>query len=167
MAGGEVAFYIDIYHNDFGRFSQKTGLQANPENRKEYNLVKAEAVACKLAGIDRWTLLNWLKRGERERDEVVVIGSIVISENDTQKLAKQLLTLYCNLLKVLDDENQSTLIERFFPIISESLFICPIYEIFTSQNRSSQKKGACFYFEHHQTKSIFQGEFSAVFPPQP
>ena len=24
-------------------------------------------VACKLAGIDRKTLLNWLKRGERER----------------------------------------------------------------------------------------------------
>ena len=27
-------------------------------------------VACKLAGIDRRTLLNWLKRGERERSGV-------------------------------------------------------------------------------------------------
>ena len=27
-------------------------------------------VACKLAGIDRWTLLNWLKRGDRERSGV-------------------------------------------------------------------------------------------------
>ena len=27
-------------------------------------------VACKLAGIDRKTLLNWLKRGERERSGV-------------------------------------------------------------------------------------------------
>ncbi len=44
MAGDEVAFYIDTYHKDFGRFSQKTGLKANPKNRKEYNQIKAEAL---------------------------------------------------------------------------------------------------------------------------
>ncbi len=44
MAGGEVAFYIDTYHKDFGRFSRKTGLQANPKNRKEFNQIKAEAL---------------------------------------------------------------------------------------------------------------------------
>ncbi len=44
MAGGEVAFYVDTYHKDYGRFSQKTGLQANPKNRKEYNQIKAEAL---------------------------------------------------------------------------------------------------------------------------
>jgi len=44
MAGGEVAFYIDTYHKDFGRFSQKTGLKANPKNRKEYNQIKADAL---------------------------------------------------------------------------------------------------------------------------
>jgi len=43
VAGGEVAFYIDVYHKDFKRFSQKTGLQANPKNRKLYNQIKAEA----------------------------------------------------------------------------------------------------------------------------
>ncbi|NTV19567.1 MAG: site-specific integrase [Bacteroidales bacterium] len=36
MASGEVAFYIDTYHKDYGRFSQKSGLQASPKNRKEY-----------------------------------------------------------------------------------------------------------------------------------
>jgi len=44
MAGGEVAFYIDTYHKDFGRFSQKTGLQANPKNRKEFNQIRAQAL---------------------------------------------------------------------------------------------------------------------------
>ncbi|MBZ4219406.1 MAG: site-specific integrase [Chlorobium sp.] len=45
MSGGEVAFYIDTYHKDFGRFSQKTGLQANPnpKNNTEFKRVKAEA----------------------------------------------------------------------------------------------------------------------------
>ncbi len=45
LSSGDVAFYIDTYHKDFGRFSQKTGLQANPKNRKAYNQIKAEAVA--------------------------------------------------------------------------------------------------------------------------
>jgi integrase len=44
MAGGYVAFYIDTYHKDFGRFSQKTGLQANPKNRKVFSQIKAEAL---------------------------------------------------------------------------------------------------------------------------
>ncbi len=44
MSGGEVAFYIDTYHGEYGRFSQKTGLKANPKNRKEFNQVKAEAL---------------------------------------------------------------------------------------------------------------------------
>ena len=44
MAGGDIAFYIDTYHKDFGRFSQKTGLQASPKNRKEFNQIKAEAL---------------------------------------------------------------------------------------------------------------------------
>jgi len=43
MAGGEVAFYIDTYHSEYGRFSQKTGLQANPKNKAEFRRVKAEA----------------------------------------------------------------------------------------------------------------------------
>ena len=43
LASGEVAFYIDVYHKDFGRFSTKTGLQENPKNRKPSNIAKAEA----------------------------------------------------------------------------------------------------------------------------
>jgi integrase len=43
LASGDVAFYIDTYHRDFGRFSQKTGLQVNPKNRKEYRDTLAEA----------------------------------------------------------------------------------------------------------------------------
>ena len=43
-ASGDVAFYIDTYHKEQGRFSQKTGLQANPKNRKVYNQIKAEAL---------------------------------------------------------------------------------------------------------------------------
>ncbi|NMW19015.1 MAG: hypothetical protein HKK66_08345, partial [Chlorobiaceae bacterium] len=43
MAGGEVAFYIDVYHGELGRFSVKTGIQGNPKNRKAFNLAKAEA----------------------------------------------------------------------------------------------------------------------------
>jgi len=43
MAGGEVAFYIDVYHGVLGRFSVRTGIQANPKNRKAFNLAKAEA----------------------------------------------------------------------------------------------------------------------------
>jgi integrase len=43
MAGGEVAFYIDVYHGELGRFSVKTGIQGNPKNRKAFNTAKAEA----------------------------------------------------------------------------------------------------------------------------
>ncbi len=43
MAGGEVAFYIDVYHGELGRFSVKTGIQGNPGNRKAFNTAKAEA----------------------------------------------------------------------------------------------------------------------------
>ncbi len=43
ISGGEVAFYIDTYHREYGRFSQKTGLQANPKNKAEFKRVKAEA----------------------------------------------------------------------------------------------------------------------------
>ena len=48
LAGGEVAFYIDVYHGEIDegkpkRFSVKTGLQENPKNRKAFNLAKAEA----------------------------------------------------------------------------------------------------------------------------
>ena len=43
LAGGEVAFYIDVYHGELGRFSVKTGLQANPKNKRVYNQAKAEA----------------------------------------------------------------------------------------------------------------------------
>ncbi len=43
VSGGKVAFYIDTYHKDYGRFSQKTGLQANPKNKAEFKRVKAEA----------------------------------------------------------------------------------------------------------------------------
>jgi integrase len=43
LADGEVTFYIDTYHRDYGRFSQKTDLKVNPKNRKEYNKIKADA----------------------------------------------------------------------------------------------------------------------------
>ncbi|NTW83192.1 MAG: hypothetical protein HGB36_07470 [Chlorobiaceae bacterium] len=43
LATGEVAFYVNTYHKDFGRFSIKTGLQANPKNRKEYREALASA----------------------------------------------------------------------------------------------------------------------------
>ena len=43
LTGGEVAIYIDTYHRDFGRFSQKTGLQVDPKNRKEYRQILQEA----------------------------------------------------------------------------------------------------------------------------
>ncbi len=43
LASGEVAFYIDVYHGKYGRFSVKTGIQGNPKNRKAFNTVKAEA----------------------------------------------------------------------------------------------------------------------------
>ena len=44
MASGDIAFYIDTYHKEHGRFSQKTGLQADPKNRKVFNQIKAEAL---------------------------------------------------------------------------------------------------------------------------
>lgn len=44
LASGEVAFYIDTYHRDYGRFSQKTGLQANPKDRKAYKAAQAAAL---------------------------------------------------------------------------------------------------------------------------
>jgi len=43
LVSGEVNFQIDVYHKDYGRFRQKTGLQANPKNRKAYNQAMAEA----------------------------------------------------------------------------------------------------------------------------
>ncbi len=44
MARGKVAIYLVFYHKDFKRVSQKTGPQANPKNREEYKLIKAEAL---------------------------------------------------------------------------------------------------------------------------
>ena len=35
--------YFDVYHDELGQFSVKTGLQANPKRRKAFNLAKAEA----------------------------------------------------------------------------------------------------------------------------
>jgi len=43
LAGGEVAFYIDVYHGELGRFSVKTGLKENTKNKKEFSTAKAEA----------------------------------------------------------------------------------------------------------------------------
>ena len=43
LSSGEVAFYIDVYHGELGRFSVKTGIQGNPGNRKAFNTAKAEA----------------------------------------------------------------------------------------------------------------------------
>ncbi len=43
LSSGEVAFYVDVYHGEHGRFSVKTGIQGNPKNRKEFNTAKAEA----------------------------------------------------------------------------------------------------------------------------
>lgn len=42
-ASGDTAFSIDVYHKDFGRFRQVTGLKANQKDRKAYNKTKAEA----------------------------------------------------------------------------------------------------------------------------
>lgn len=52
LASGEVAFYIDTYHRDFGRFSQKTGLQANPKDRKAYKAAQS-AVLDKVRQIEK------------------------------------------------------------------------------------------------------------------
>ena len=71
MAGGEVAFYIDTYHKDFVRFSQKTGLKANPKNRKEYNQVKADA-------LDRARKVE----KDLERDPAGVFYRKVVASND-------------------------------------------------------------------------------------
>ena len=43
LASGEVAFYIDTYHKDFGRFSQKTDLRANPKDRQAYKAAQSAA----------------------------------------------------------------------------------------------------------------------------
>lgn len=43
LLSGDVAFYLDVYHRDYKRFSQKTGLQVNPKNRKAYSQAKADA----------------------------------------------------------------------------------------------------------------------------
>ena len=36
LSSGEVAFYIDVYHGELGRFSVKTGIQGNPKNLKAF-----------------------------------------------------------------------------------------------------------------------------------
>lgn len=43
MAEGEIAFYIDTYHRDFGRFSTRTGLRVNPKERKLFKEAAAKA----------------------------------------------------------------------------------------------------------------------------
>ncbi len=48
-ASGDTTFSIDVYHKDFGRFRQVTGLKASPKNRKEFNKAKAEAEAQRYA----------------------------------------------------------------------------------------------------------------------
>ena len=42
MADGNITFLIDVYHKDYGRFVQSTGIKENPKNRKAYNQAKAE-----------------------------------------------------------------------------------------------------------------------------
>lgn len=41
-ASGDIAFSIDVYHKDFGRFRQSTGLKASQKDRKAYAKAKAE-----------------------------------------------------------------------------------------------------------------------------
>ncbi len=48
-SGGIVAFDIDVYHRDFKRFRQATGIQVNQKDRKAYNKAKAEAEAQRYA----------------------------------------------------------------------------------------------------------------------
>jgi len=43
LSSGEVAFYIDVYHGELGRFSVKTGIQGNPKNLKAFNTAKDSA----------------------------------------------------------------------------------------------------------------------------
>ncbi len=43
-ASGDIAFYIDTYHKEHRLFSQTTGVQANPKNRKLFNQIKADAL---------------------------------------------------------------------------------------------------------------------------
>ncbi|WP_331562489.1 hypothetical protein [Chlorobium sp.] len=44
-------------------------------------------VACKLAGIDRKTLLNWLKRGERERSGLYRDLYLAVERAESRKLS--------------------------------------------------------------------------------
>ena len=44
-------------------------------------------VACKLAGIDRKTLLNWLKRGERERSGMYRDLYLAVEKAESRKLS--------------------------------------------------------------------------------
>ncbi len=71
MAGGEVAFYIDTYHKDFGRFSQRTDFKANPKNRTEFDQVKADA-------------LDMARKGQKdlERDPAGVFSRKAFASND-------------------------------------------------------------------------------------
>jgi len=42
-ASGAVAFFIDTYHKDFGRFREKTGIEAMPQDRKAFKAAAAAA----------------------------------------------------------------------------------------------------------------------------
>ena len=97
MAGGEVAFYIDTYHREYGRFSQKTGLKANPKNRKEYNQVKAEA-------------MERARKVERDfiRDPKAVFDRKAIAGDDfigyvRQQAEKDRYPVHMNTLKLLQE----------------------------------------------------------------
>ncbi len=43
MAGGNIAFYLLVYHKDFGKFSQKTGIQEHPKNKRAFNQAETAA----------------------------------------------------------------------------------------------------------------------------
>jgi integrase len=95
MAGGYVAFYIDTYHKDFGRFSQKTGLQANPKNRKAFSQIKAEA-------------LEMMRKVEKdlERDPAGVFSRKAMADDNFVEYArkraeKECYASYMNALKRL------------------------------------------------------------------
>ena len=44
MADGSVSFLIDVYHKDYGRFLQATGIKVDPKNRKLYKQSKADVL---------------------------------------------------------------------------------------------------------------------------
>lgn len=96
LALGLVAFYIDTYHKDFGRFSQKSGYQADPKIRKEYKKALA-AAQDKAREIEK----------DLQRDPAGVFGRKAMAAEDFRDYYRQFAerdkySKYMNVLPLLD-----------------------------------------------------------------